>query len=122
MFLLTSTLFEPFCIIYCRSLYCFGYNKANELGFNFNTNVLTPTINEAIKNIQFIASGYSHTLALTESGSVIAWGSNGYGQLGRSDSKSFAVETIPFNEEIKGIACGCNSSYAISVNGILYSW
>lgn len=41
-----------------------------------------------------VACGYAHTLALTDEGSVYAWGANSYGQLGTGNKSNLALPTL----------------------------
>ncbi|KAF2077376.1 hypothetical protein CYY_001304 [Polysphondylium violaceum] len=67
-------------------------NIINGVNTNYSTGVFynwgekfpgkPPTFNSSIPNICYLSNGFSHTLALTESGEVYAWGDNRSHQLG----------------------------------------
>jgi Regulator of chromosome condensation (RCC1) repeat/Putative Ig domain len=70
-------------------LYAFGRNDYGQLGsatnngnFNPNPNPTPLTLPGAIGAVTQIAAGAYHSLALTSSGQLYAFGENGYGQLG----------------------------------------
>ena len=64
--------------------YLWGANGNYQLGNNSDTNVLSVpnTSLNLDENIQAMALGYSHVVAITKSGIVYAWGNNDNGQLG----------------------------------------
>jgi hypothetical protein len=43
----------------------------------------SPALVPGVRGVRAIAVGSSHMIALTETGSVITWGNNGFGSLGR---------------------------------------
>ena len=76
-----------------------------------------------------VANGGGHTVALAANGTVYAWGSNSYGQLGNgttgSSSNPVAVTTVgtPMaGKKIVKVAAAHLSSYAIDNEGNVYSW
>jgi hypothetical protein len=76
-------------------------------------------------NITVIKCGAYHSLALTQSGEVYAWGSNYYGQIGCGDNfdKSIPTKVKALNDiKIKMISCGFHHSMALTENGCVYSW
>ena len=63
--------------------------------------------------------------ALTEDGSLYAWGDNEYGQLGTGKIKTYSEEPLKVNipEPVKDIIVeDSGSHYVITKNGSLYSW
>jgi hypothetical protein len=86
-----------------------------------------PELNELLSdlNITLVKCGAHHSLALTQSGEVYAWGSNYSGQIGCGDNfdKSIPTKVKALNDiKIKMISCGYNHSMAFTENGCVYSW
>ena len=69
-------------------VYAWGWNSSlvGQLGLGptpYSSSVMpVPTLVTALSGVKQLATGNSHSLALTTSGQVYAWGSNTYGQLG----------------------------------------
>jgi alpha-tubulin suppressor-like RCC1 family protein len=62
---------------------CWGYNYDGELGNGTTQDQHTPVKVRGLKGgVIAIATGASHTCALTETGGVKCWGRNEYGQIG----------------------------------------
>ena len=90
---------------------------------------------EAIPNITEVADADSVTLALLSSGEVVAWGSNGHGQLGDDGFKSNwelgqnHVVVKEFNggqlvamTEVEQVAAANEHALALRANGAVYAW
>jgi alpha-tubulin suppressor-like RCC1 family protein len=68
-----------------------------------------------------ISCGWKHSLALTESGRVLSWGSNYWGQLGVDDSSEPII--IELNDlKIKKISFGEFHSLLLSCEGDIYAF
>jgi len=65
------------------------------------------------KNVEAVAAGYMHSLALTDDEEVVAWGDNSRGQI-----------NVPHdcNDDIEAIAAGGYHSMALDGNGKVYAW
>ena len=65
-------------------LFGWGYNGNGQLGIGNNINQLSPCRVSTLSGVVItkVVCGYAHTLALTDEGSLYAWGANSYGQLG----------------------------------------
>ena len=62
---------------------CWGYNAQGQIGDGTaDIDRLLPVNVIGLSNIVSVASGYYHTCALRDDGTVSCWGGNGYGQLG----------------------------------------
>jgi alpha-tubulin suppressor-like RCC1 family protein len=73
--------------------------------------------------IVMISCGYTHSLALTESGRVFGWGWNGFGQLGVDVEHSSEPIIIELNDlKIKKIICGAIHSLLLSRDGDIYAF
>ncbi|WP_028183214.1 RCC1 domain-containing protein [Salinispora arenicola] len=72
-----------------------------------------------------IAAGDEHSLALTSTGTVLAWGRNRFGQLGdeTNTSRSTPVTvSLPPNTTVTAIAAGHTHSLAITSAGTALAW
>jgi hypothetical protein len=114
-----------------NKIYCWGNNHSGQLGrgtqdkdfLQYNK----PELNEFLSdlNIIKIKCGERHSLALTKTGEVYAWGANESGQIG---SGCFDNQLIPIklncfeNEKIIDISCGFEHSLALTQNGLVFSW
>jgi alpha-tubulin suppressor-like RCC1 family protein len=71
-----------------------------------------------------ISAGINHSLALTSSGNVLAWGSDTYGELGNGNQVNF--QGLPIMVEnangIVAIAAGLHLSLALKFDGTVQSW
>ena len=80
------------------------------------------------KTISALAAGKSHSLALGSDGTLAAWGSNGYGQLGignNTDSKvPVAVSTagVLNGKRVVAVAAGTYHNLALCADGTLAAW
>jgi hypothetical protein len=75
------------------------------------------------EKIVMISCGWRHSLALTESGRVFGWGSNGNGQLGVDIKDSNEPIIIELNDlKIKKISCGQSHSLLLSCDEDIYAF
>ncbi len=75
-----------------------------------------------ITNVQAIAAGENHTVALKADGSVWTWGSNDSGQLG-SDTSSTPLPVMAEGvSSVVAIAAGADTSIALTADGSVYTW
>jgi alpha-tubulin suppressor-like RCC1 family protein len=88
----------------------------------------TPRVVPGLADIQSVSTGGGHTLALDGEGEVWVWGSDEYGQLGLGTagsetqaptSLSSANPALPVFVEVEA---GSTSSFAVDVDGHVWSW
>ena len=118
-------------------LYAFGRNAAGELGSaaNLQTNDPNPTpalvaLPGASGPVTQVAAGELHSLALTSSGQLYAFGSNRYGQLGSAGNSGTdnpnptpALVTLPgASGPVTQVAGGESHSLAATSSGQLYAF
>ncbi len=72
------------CLSLNWKVYTWGSNSVGQLGLGDQIDRHSPTLMDALWGLPVVqlAAGESHSLALTTSGHMFAWGSNHYGQLG----------------------------------------
>jgi len=74
-----------------------------------------------------IAAGGNHSMALRANGSVVAWGSNFYGQVGNGSTHfestvPVAVSGLGVGSGIVAVAGGGNHSLAVREDGTVFAW
>jgi uncharacterized protein (TIGR03118 family) len=116
------------------ALYAWGQNSNGQLGLGDLANRLVPTQVTALdsETVIDVATGTSHTLALTADGKVFAWGAARQGQLGSPDALDAAgqpltrvsspvlVEGLPDN--VVNVSASTLTSYAITADGRVFGW
>jgi len=117
------------------TIWAWGNNTDGQLG-NFQagqTSNLPYKVTSStgyLENIVSISSGYSHNLALDESGNILAWGKNDWGQLGNPEfegKSAYAVyvKSINGNEKlnnVSSISAGYSHSIALLKDGTIVAW
>ena len=114
------------------ALYAWGAGTLGQLrnGSVVNSSLPVPVDRTGIlagKTVVRIASSSGHSLALCEDGTLVAWGSNGWGQLGTGDlidrSSPVAVDQTGLlaGKTIIAIAAGATSSFAACSDGTVAS-
>ena len=109
------------------SAWAWGDNGFGQLGNGTTTNSSTPI---AVSlpggtTVTAIAGGGYHSLALTSSGQVLAWGYNGYGQLGNgttTNSSTPVAVSLPSGTTVTAIAGGRFHSLALTSTGQVLAW
>jgi hypothetical protein len=70
--------------------------------------------------------GFGHSLALSKSGEVYAWGCNINGQIGNGSEEKFQLIPVKIecskNEKVVMISCGFHHSMALTESGRVFSW
>jgi alpha-tubulin suppressor-like RCC1 family protein len=107
------------------TLWAWGLNNLGQLGNgtsfpNQSSPVQIGTRNDWVD----ISSGYAHSLALRNDGSLWSWGYNGTGELGQNIS-SFSITSpvqVGGDTNWSKIAGGAGNSLALRTNGTLWSW
>lgn len=107
------------------SLWSCGYNSYEfKIGFynmpeEEKKKLATPI--KMMDDVQAVASGEYHVLALKTDHSLWAWGANGKGQLGDGTTNDSEVP-IKVMDEVSKIAAGIESSMAIKIDESLWGW
>ncbi|NIL42561.1 cell wall anchor protein [Salinispora arenicola] len=104
-----------------------GENDEGQLGNGGTTNTSEPTAVSLPSGtlVTAIAGGDGHSLALTSTGSVLAWGDNSDGQLGdgtTTDTTTPVAVDLPTGTEVTAIAAGAVHSLSLSSTGGAFAW
>lgn len=108
-------------------LLSWGYNFDGQLGDGTTANRLTPVrvILPGGAKAAAVAAGSNHSLAVTTTGKVYAWGSNEYGQLGdgttRDRHRPVAVR-LPAGARVVAAGACYNYSVALTSAGQVLAW
>jgi alpha-tubulin suppressor-like RCC1 family protein len=115
------------------TLVAWGYNSHGQLGNGSTTDSPVPVAVDrtgvlAGRRVIAVAAGFNHSLALCADGTIAAWGSNLYGQLGNA---TVAASTVPVAVDRVGalatavpvgLAAGHTSSFARCADGTVAAW
>lgn len=106
-----------------------GENEAGELGNGTTalqrapTTVLDAAGTAPLEGVQAVAAGSNFSLALLESGKVLAWGYNASGQLGNeSRTTSFLPVEVKGLTHVKQLAAGSEFAAALLESGHVMVW
>jgi len=87
-----------FAILTNGQLMSWGGNNSGQLGLGHSQNAYYPTnvgpANAPLTDIKQVAGGGAHTLAVKTNGSVLTWGYNVFGQLGKGNSANTNLPTV----------------------------
>jgi alpha-tubulin suppressor-like RCC1 family protein len=101
-----------------------GNNQSGELGDGTTTSraTLVPAVG-IDRPVVAIAAGSSHSVALTDDGSVWTWGHNGSGELGNGTTKDSPVpQKVTKVQDVRGIAAGDGFTLVLLADGSVYAW
>ena len=105
------------------SVWTWDRNNDGQLGHRAIKGRTTPSRMRSLTDVETIAVGRYHVLALKTDGTVWAWGRNRSGQLGDGTA---AERHIPVRVEsltaIASIAAGCFYSLALDTDGTVWAW
>ena len=120
---------SAFALTSDNKLYGWSNNQFGQLGVKVinNGKLYKPVLIEDLNdiNIKQISCGLTHTLVLSNEGIVYGWGGNYYGQIGcgKESGKNISVITqLKTLKNIKSIHCSLCKSFALTDNGMVYSW
>jgi alpha-tubulin suppressor-like RCC1 family protein len=106
------------------TVWAWGYNSNGQTGDNRAGSITTvPVEVSALSRAMAIAAGGAHSLAVKSDGTVWAWGSNQYGQLGNgSNEDSSAPVQVPGLVNVIRVAGGDHYSLALKSDGTVWAW
>jgi alpha-tubulin suppressor-like RCC1 family protein len=109
------------------NVYVWGENVYGVIGNGLqDIEIFKPKLNEYLLDLNIIdmSCGYYHTIVLTSSGDVYAWGHNQFGQIGNGSNDE--CHSIPhkmndsMSEKFKSVSCGEYYSIALSIDGRVF--
>jgi alpha-tubulin suppressor-like RCC1 family protein len=109
------------------SLRAWGFNKSGQLGNDTIISSDTPVKVQLPPGtrVTSMRAGCDHTLALTTTGHVLAWGDNSEGELGDGTTTSTGTPVmvkLPPGTKVKAIRAGCFHSLALTTKGHVLAW
>jgi alpha-tubulin suppressor-like RCC1 family protein len=104
-----------------------GSNSSGQLGNGTMTSSTTPVSASIAAGtlVTAVSAGGHHSLALTDDGTVLAWGNNHFGQLGigNHQNKTTPVTVpLPAGTDVTAISAGYDYSLALTSTGSIYAW
>ena len=92
-------------------LYVFGWNKSGQLGCPVCDGFAIPRLLLGLPAITKVSCGWNHTLAISDRGTVFAWGSNVFGQLGipavqRQSDRPLELPQQVLTRTVEPLFCG----------------
>ncbi len=108
-------------------VWAWGLNSEGKLGIEdpyVSSSVEdTPRHVPSLSNVQAIAAGWEHSLALLQDGTVRGWGDNYFGQLGDGTRNDRPVPTLVAGlHNVQAIAAGGDFSLALKSDGTVWAW
>lgn len=107
------------------SVWAWGKNDHGQCGRSPNdVYISSPTrLNTELKAVK-LAAGDHHSIALMEDGTILAWGSNIYGQLGNGTWIDYSYEPVKVQglTDVIEIATGGEHSIALRKDGTVWTW
>ncbi len=117
---------EHTCILTSDSqVKCWGRNAEGQLGDGTTTQRNAATAVGGISAyVKAIATGGSHTCALSDTGSVKCWGLNSSGQLGDNTTvqRNMPVDVLGLSSNVVAISAGANHTCAVISDGSAKCW
>ncbi|RBP99879.1 hypothetical protein CRD59_02275, partial [Bifidobacterium xylocopae] len=108
------------------NIYAAGWNGEGQVGDGTKTTRLIPVKLEPPTGERYVqvAAGYHHSMALTNTGKIYAWGYRASGRLGTDGSNPTVPQLVntPANMYFTRIAAGGDFSAAINSDGDVYAW
>ena len=109
------------------AVWSWGYGGYCQLGHGDWQNQLLPKKVEALADQRVVAvsAGESHSLAITDGGSVWSWGLGGRGRLGHGDEQHQLlpkkIEAFA-GQRVVAVSAGAGHSLALTADGAVWSW
>ena len=108
-------------------LYASGSKARNNLDRiqKENTNAYTnfQKVDNIDEPVAFVATGFSHSGLVTDSGKLYMFGPGGNNRLGFGNNENYPKPTLkPLLQAIRMLACGGEFTVVLDTDGIVYTW
>jgi alpha-tubulin suppressor-like RCC1 family protein len=107
-------------------VFCWGSNSAGQIGYAPSASYTSPTPLPTAGLLGVggvdVGSGFSHSCMLKDTGEVLCWGNNSYGEHGDATITGYAPSLAIGIASATAIAVGGNHNCAILFNGTVKCW
>ena len=120
-------LYHSLALTSTGAVFAWGWNIVGQLG-NGTTNGSDVPVKVRLPGgtkITAIAAGFAHSVALTSTGAVLAWGKNYNGNLGNgstTDSEVPVKVNLPAGTKVTAVAAGGEHNLALTSTGAVLAW
>jgi alpha-tubulin suppressor-like RCC1 family protein len=107
------------------TLWGWGYNGYGNLGDGTDAPRPVPVLATEVEGcVQAVACGAHHSLALMADGTVLAWGSNEFGALGRGTAGGWSLQPQPVQglTGVEAVAASGWLNLALKTDGTVWAW
>uniref|UniRef100_A0A665ULE3 Secretion regulating guanine nucleotide exchange factor n=1 Tax=Echeneis naucrates TaxID=173247 RepID=A0A665ULE3_ECHNA len=100
-----------------------GQNNRGQLGLGHEADISFLQHCSGLKHsVTNVACGWDFTLLVTDSGKVLACGSNAFGQLGVGPAVMHTADLLFVEDPVVSVAAGLRHSLAVTDSGCVYQW
>ncbi len=120
-------LYHSLALTSTGAVFAWGWNIVGQLG-NGSTNGSDVPVKVRLLSgtkVTGIAAGFAHSVALTSTGAVLAWGKNYNGNLGNgstTDSDVPVKVNLPVATKVTAVAAGAEHNLAVTSTGAVLAW
>ncbi len=120
-------LYHGLAVTSSGALFAWGWNIVGQLG-NGSTNGSSVPVKVRLPRgakVTAAAAGFAHSVALTSTGAVLAWGKNYNGDLGNGSTTDSSVPVtvhLPAGTKVTAVAAGGEHNLAVTLTGAVLAW
>ncbi|CAH8567869.1 unnamed protein product [Schistosoma turkestanicum] len=105
-----------------NNIFSCGLNSVGQLGRSNDRKYFELIPFSFPSTVSIVSCGWDFSVAVLNDGSVFAWGSNAYGQLGNKNVNSSIVPVRVDIEPVRSISAGLRHVVSVTVSGKLFGW